>query len=182
MNSEKRYAGFKTFTDIQNDIDKFLKGEVPDTPVHLGPLNRETSVMVDDLIKMNSKGFIPICSQPGLSDKSQRSYISFIAHEKYAKKLEDYLALNHYPFVLQYANFKEDYCSGNRIAVTTDGDYVFTKATAFGGDLRFFIDCCKSKDLKNYLKYRCFVYNIIDPEWGREKYALEILNKYLEEN
>lgn len=60
---------FKQTKTIEELIEKnklFLKGELIATCYHGGPLNPESNLIYDKLIKINDLGMITTCSQPGL--------------------------------------------------------------------------------------------------------------------
>ena len=57
----------------------FLKGEIHDTPYHLGPICTETRPILENIKKINERGFLTTGSQPSLKEGDiylQRSYIT----------------------------------------------------------------------------------------------------------
>lgn len=92
----------KEFTDL---VIAYLKGDLKSMPWSDGPIGKDTSIMVEDLINLNRKGFITINSQPPLnSTKSndkvygwgpkngyvfQKQYLEFFCHKSVMPKLLD---------------------------------------------------------------------------------------------
>lgn len=81
--SEKKlFSSMQNYSDLQFMMQEFLMGVVQATPWHLGPVDKETIPLLDDLRKINALGMITVESQPGLVDKkyniAQRSYLEAI--------------------------------------------------------------------------------------------------------
>ncbi|KAH7119890.1 hypothetical protein B0J11DRAFT_534813 [Dendryphion nanum] len=53
-----------SWTDIVSLVRSFIKGDLRQTPDHLGPLNAETEPLVPDLLQLCDFGIIPSESQP----------------------------------------------------------------------------------------------------------------------
>lgn len=63
------------YKDLVNLNVKFIKGELSQTPYHLGPLDSETLPLVEKLIKMHARGILTLEGQPGICE-----YKQFIPH------------------------------------------------------------------------------------------------------
>jgi hypothetical protein len=80
----------KTLKDLIDHNVRFLRGELPQSPNHLGPVDKETEPYLGPLIAINLVGpFLTTNSQPGLSRGRlrQRSYLTGLTPRRIAEKL-----------------------------------------------------------------------------------------------
>jgi hypothetical protein len=67
------------FSQIQNFAELckvnilFLRGEIPMTPYHLGPIDEETVPLVEKLVEINRLGFLTISGQPPSKGRKRTS-------------------------------------------------------------------------------------------------------------
>ncbi|KAK6455192.1 methylenetetrahydrofolate reductase [Scheffersomyces xylosifermentans] len=87
----------QTLQDLSDIVVSYLKGELKSLPWSDGPIGEDTSLIVDNLIKLNQKGFFTMNSQPALnaiksSEKVygwgpkngyvyQKQYLEFFCHK-----------------------------------------------------------------------------------------------------
>jgi hypothetical protein len=77
------WLGVTNFADLQSVMMRFLDGEVRSTPFHLGPLDSESALILDELKALTTKGFVTFNSQPGMrgrtfddkKDYAQRAFV-----------------------------------------------------------------------------------------------------------
>lgn len=63
-NPQKVFEGVKNYQDLVEASVGFLEGKVSGTPVHPGPIDKETIPLVKDLVKINKLGFVTTQGQP----------------------------------------------------------------------------------------------------------------------
>ncbi|CAH2353375.1 methylenetetrahydrofolate reductase 2 [[Candida] railenensis] len=87
----------QTVQELSQIVVSYLKGDLSSLPWSDGPIGDESQVMVDNLIKLNQKGFITMNSQPAINavkskDKTygwgpkvgyvyQKQYLEFFCHQ-----------------------------------------------------------------------------------------------------
>ena len=83
------YDKVKTWADMCATNVDFLQGKYEETFYHGGSICEESSVLLDDLIQLNSLGFFTNGSQPGLNHEilKQKSYVQFSCKQYVAYKL-----------------------------------------------------------------------------------------------
>ena len=116
IESHRDWAACESFTDLRDVNIRFLKGEIYDTPYHLGPICKETTTILQNIIRLNERGFITTGSQPSYEEDGQilqRSYIQgFINMKKifslvnFVKQNNLYLKIHHRSKML-FDNFPE---------------------------------------------------------------------------
>ena len=103
----------------------FLQGKTPGTPDHPGPWNKETSYIIDPLVKILQKNILTKCSQPGLMlfddniEYLQKPYLEIAGpanriHQILIKVLSNSDIIKYVPYPLKtlefwgYNNYQED--------------------------------------------------------------------------
>lgn len=71
----------KTFADMQKMFIKFLKGQVPGTPLHPGALHADTVAQRKDIIKLNQLGCITVDSQDGLDEEEPNGIFNYATRQ-----------------------------------------------------------------------------------------------------
>jgi hypothetical protein len=79
------YTSAESIEELKCMNIAFLRGEMQATAYHLGPLNAESSSLVDKLVQLNELDFITTNSQPGgqFNNNVQRNYVYGILPRKY---------------------------------------------------------------------------------------------------
>jgi hypothetical protein len=54
----------KTFEELRKGISRFLAGKINTSPIHCGPLDPESSVIINNLRKLVDDSIVPLTSQP----------------------------------------------------------------------------------------------------------------------
>jgi hypothetical protein len=63
---QKLFSQIQTYPELCEANIRFLKGELPMTPYHLGPIDEETVPLVKKLVEINRRGFLTVNGQPAL--------------------------------------------------------------------------------------------------------------------
>ena len=71
--NKNMFAAARTYADLLAANAAFLRGELPYTPYHLGPLDAETHPLREALLTLHARGFLSVCGQPATAD--QRSFV-----------------------------------------------------------------------------------------------------------
>lgn len=61
----------KTYADLIQANCAFLRGELPQTPYHLGPIAPETIPLTGGLLELHGRGVLTTCGQPALREISK---------------------------------------------------------------------------------------------------------------
>lgn len=115
------YSKVKTWQDLINTNISFIKGEIPETFYHGGPLDEETTNnkdFYDAILEMNEKGLFTDESQPYIktNNSGQQSYVSFYVQISRAETLKNLLKEDDTIFFecvdyynnTQYDNFEQE--------------------------------------------------------------------------
>ena len=93
---------------------KFLLGEIPETPYHGGKIDDETIPLVESLLRIHDFQLLTDCSQPyeyqrpykfsdGWAEYEQRPYVSFTMPGLHGRSLEFFASLKHRPEIMVHA-------------------------------------------------------------------------------
>lgn len=79
----------QSYGELTQVMARFLRGEIVETPAHLGPTDPETDEIVDYLVRFNRAGFMTVSSQPTASYEfeDQYAYVEGFAAESLAKRI-----------------------------------------------------------------------------------------------
>jgi len=166
----------KTLKDLIDHNVRFLRGELSESPNHLGPVDKETEPYLGPLIGINLLGpFLTTNSQPGLVKGSlrQRSYLTGLAPRRVAEKL--HTRLNAIDLILNVHAVPTDadeivhhnaILSG-AVTVTRDGKRDHTFVGHYCDDFSHWERLMPVAARRKVAEDLCEVTGI-DPVWGRD--------------
>jgi len=67
------FAEARTYDELLAANTAFLRGELPQTPYHLGPIDPETHALREALLELHAREFLSVCGQP--ANANQRSFV-----------------------------------------------------------------------------------------------------------
>lgn len=74
------WVSVSNFNELLNTNLLFIEGKIPRTPYHCGPLNDETTPLIESLKKMHSYGMMTTGGQPGIREYGvyiERTWVCF---------------------------------------------------------------------------------------------------------
>jgi len=105
--SEDIYRHIKTYDELLDANIAFIRGEIDETPYHMGKIDDETEPLIDQLVIVNNYGFLTIGGQPALYElielKTENNV--FVANQQKAY-VEGYIHKN---VAYRFVQFFDDY-------------------------------------------------------------------------
>ena len=172
----RKAVKIETFEDMSQHMIRFLKGEIPESPCHMGELEDETKPYVAPLVAMNVLGFVTMCSQPGLRKREllQRSYVVGLAREEVAMRLYDVvnltgmIAMAYKISDLDVPRVGLEPDRTGAVVVTLEDDRHFTFVGRYGFELCWWERAGMTKAAMKKLAAELWELTLIDPVWGRD--------------
>jgi hypothetical protein len=173
---KKMFIKASSIEEIKNLNMEFIKGNMYATCYHYGPLNSESKLIIEELVKMNELGFITTGSQPGedTNKSKQRGTINGLIernkHDKFRKILNE-ICDEIYIKKVEDNNIIEQLNSLSKPLpewywVTYDNGSPFTHVSMCDYPCESFYKCnLWEKINKKYIEIE-----IIDMKWGRTNY------------
>ena len=164
-----------TPNELQKLTLDFIKGKIIATNYHYGPLHKESNKIIDELITINEFGFITISSKPGeiTESKRQRGYVCGLLR---SYKYDEFVKLMYSMCNNIYIRFTHDntlITSLNNIGtfpewywISENNNENYKSVRNVEKPFTEFIETDIYEELVNYY----YEIEIIDLEWGREKY------------
>lgn len=163
----------QSINDMAQHTIRFLRGEIPQSPNHLGPIADETKPYVDALVKINELGFVTTDSQPGGRGRSQRSYLTGLCSRATAESLyrlnqSDLVVMVYDVYSQHTPNVDCPARLSGGVPVTIDDGKPFTFVGHYMNDFEHWNlswTFAKANEL-------CEV-TLIDPDWNRDPLTLD---------
>jgi hypothetical protein len=170
--ARRLWAKARSFDDLCNLTVRFLKRELPLTPTHYGPVDPETTTIAPALIDLNRRGFLTVCSQPGVAEGSfaQRAYVDGVAPKATALALA--AKTLHSDLLVHVLPPGDD--RGIGIPITVEDGRPFTwGCQGHGSDVDAYVEMC-GVGIANVLSDAWSV-SVVDLSWGRAEYMWDVL-------
>lgn len=78
----KNWSSARTFADLVDLNVRFLRGELTETPYHLGPVDDETIPLLSRLVRVNQLGFVSIAGQPAVRLSGKGGGHNYVIEQK----------------------------------------------------------------------------------------------------
>lgn len=151
-----------TEAELQHKMLRFLAGELQETPWHRTPLDPESTLIIERLVRLTELGLITTCSQPGMAGSSerQRAFVEGLVNDAVVPVLREVAGAHGY--IWSENSHREGAApSGNRV-VTYDAGIPYshiTEGTAYP------IDEGLPEGLRAVVRGMTVV-TVADPTWG----------------
>lgn len=164
-----KFINAKSIEEIKELNTLFVKGEIAGTCYHLGKLNRESNLILHQLIKINDLGLITTNSQPGIPEDvwnnnyEQRAFLTFLIKKKDYGIFKNELTKINDEYYHRKCTDDPDFCPPGLYWLSRDR---FKNFTHFSFELTkcySFHDCNLYEEIKEDY---CEV-EVVDPVWGR---------------
>ncbi len=162
------------FPALAAAMEQFLRGQIPVTPMHGGPLDPESAPLVPHLVALARHGLVPLLSQPGVLTPTlqQRACVDMVV-EHADTGLGVVRALAHTDLVVLVA--APGTLLHQDLPMTWSGGDCITWAGRVGLDRQLWADALPS-EAADLVARLCFV-QVLDPVWGRPHHLWDRLHE-----